>query len=53
MVIICPICDCNAVSILTFLFGLIGGCLISVVAEEGRRRKAMKEQEREDMEENK
>jgi len=49
--IVCPDCDCNAVSILTFLFGLIGGCLISVVAEEGRRRKALKEQERHDNDE--
>jgi hypothetical protein len=47
MVFICPACDCNAIAILCFLFGLLGGVSINVIAEEGRRRKALKDQERE------
>jgi hypothetical protein len=49
--IICPACDCNAIGILCFLFGLIGGALVNVIAEEGRRRKELKEQDRHDNDE--
>jgi len=48
---ICPACDCNAIAILAFLFGILGGVAINVIAEEGRRRKELKEQERYDNDE--
>jgi hypothetical protein len=46
--ITCPACDCNAIAILAFLFGILGGTAIKVIAEEGRRRKELKEQEQDE-----